>query len=187
MHGSNTEPGGDDGTAKRAVRPAFLIVLGVVVLAIVGGASYLLGHRAGQLALTDADRDYLDQVQELARQRPPVTLMLESEDERTTFAFFLQQSIAGDLSAYSDALLIAAGEDPPPGGGGSDVFAQSGSASLTTAERDEAFRSECLTWTGQVRQLTAPQQLDGLSPRLRELFEVFGDDARQLADLCAEA
>ena len=185
-HDSNTVPGDDAGTGRRAVRPAFLVVLGVVVLAVVGGVSYLLGHRAGQLGLTAADRAYLDQVQELAEQRPSVTLMLESDDERTTLAFFLQQSIAGDLSAYSDALLIAAGEDPPTGGVDSGVFGQSNSPSLTASERDELFRSGCLTWTSQVQQLTAPQQLDGLSPRLRELFEVFGDDARQLGDLCAE-
>lgn len=187
MQSNHTGPGDDAETGRRAVRPAFLVVLGVVVLAIVGGASYVLGHQAGQLPLTGTDRAYLDQVQELAQQRPSVTLMLESDEERTTFAFFVQQSIAGDLSAYSDALLIAAGDDPPAGGTGSGAFERSGSASLTTEERNEAFRTECLAWSDQVRQLTAPRQLDRLSPRLRQLFETFNDDARQLGDLCSES
>lgn len=170
----------------RRVRPAFVVALGVVVIGVVVAASFVLGQRTGRLSLTDADRSHLARAYELGQQRPSVMLVLESDDERTTLAHFAQQTTASDLSAYSTALLVAAGEDPPSGRARNGVFEQSGSTSLTQAEREQAFLSECASWAEQVAQLTSRQQLAALSSRLRPMLEVVADHAREVGDLCTQ-
>lgn len=186
MHISGEDDRPSGGGGERAARPAFLVVLGVVVLALFVGAAFLLGQHSGRFSLTEADRAVLGRIDQLGQERPSVMLVLESDDERTTLAHFAQQTAASDLSATSVALLTAAGEEAPSRRSGSPIFVRSDSASLSQAEREQAFLSECASWAAQVAQLTSPEQIAGLSARLRPALSVLSDRAREVGDLCVQ-
>ena len=166
------------------LRPPFVVALVLVAGAAVLAATFYLGQRSASARLDDAGTARLQELHGLGESGldAPITLVVQSEDERIRLAVLVQQTLAAQLSTISLALLTQADEetidDVPL------VFDESRWTERTQQERDDAYRRECVLWAELVSAATRAGGAE-LAERHGPLLAEFAAQADELAGLCA--
>ena len=166
------------------LRLPFVVALVLVLVAVVLAATFYVGQRSASAHLDDAGTARLQDLHGLGESGldAPITIVVQSEDERIRLAVLVQQTLAARLSTISLALLIQAGEetidDAPV------IFDESGWTDLTQQQRDDAYRRECVQWAESVSAATSAGVAE-LADRHGPLLAEFAAQADELAGLCA--